>query len=97
MVNKSSDETEYLLASEENAKRLRESTAEFKANQKPTVYLSLVSGNIEISSYPFDHEDAEKYTMQLREAPFSSLAEAERQLIMLRNILEHSGVKVVVE
>lgn len=91
------NDTEHLLSSAENAKRLRESIAEFKQT-KPTVYLSIVDSAIEISAYPYEHKDAGSYGMALREfQPSRGFIKSEFSINTLRNILERAGVTVVIE
>jgi hypothetical protein len=98
-AQKPTDETEHLLSSAiEKEKQLRENIAQFKAQQKPTVFLTETIDSVIISSYPEEHKDAERYSFDI-----IGLSGAGTKVtpgntgIILRNILERAGIIVVLE
>ena len=66
-------------------------------SDKPTVYLFVDGATIGISAYPSDHEDAEKYTMDVQEFQIGRKTNPDISITVLRNILAQAGVHVVIE
>ena len=65
---------------------------------KPTVYLFITDNAIGISSYPSEHADCERYTMEVLEFLHGRRTPTpEISINILRNVLEQAGVQVVIE
>jgi hypothetical protein len=70
---------------------------EAKKDAKPIVYLFVNGAAIGVSAYPSDHEDADKYTMEVQEFLGGRKTTADISITVLRNILAQAGVHVVME